>query len=178
MRVIDLSEDKKYVFFPWAYLISSPCYRMLFFRYMFLIATGVYAYKGFKLSRVASLIMTMIGFAFVSLITYCGYEPRVLNHDWMATNLISSMLIIPFVIHVLQDLKIRFLPLEIVGRASYHIFCVQMVYYAGYYTIIQDKTATWYTHFLAGVIISIGIGVFFYYIDRPIQNLIRRVIRG
>lgn len=160
----------------WAYWIPSNSYRVLMFRYLFLIAAGVYAYKGYKLSRGASVIMTMIGCGFITLVTYLGYEPKILNIDWMTTNLVSSLLIVPSMIFVLQQLKIQFLPLEILGRASYHIFLVQMIYYAGYYTIIQEKTSTWQAHLVAGIIISLGLGVLFYYIDKPIQKLIRKAL--
>lgn len=165
-----------YEILSWAYCIPSNSYRVLMFRYLFLIAVGVYAYKGYKLSRFANVILTTIGFGYITLVAYLGYEPKILNVDWVATNLISSLLIVPFMVFVLQNIRIQFLPLEILGRASYHIFLVQMIYYAGYYTIIQEKSTTWIAHLIAGIVISLGLGVAFYYIDKPIQNLIRKTL--
>lgn len=163
----------------WAYGIPTGSYRLLMFRYVFLIASGVYAFKGYRLPVWLSILMTAVGIAFISAVTYFGYEPRIVNKDWATTNFISSMLIIPSMIAILQKSKnggVHLLPLEIIGQASYHIFLVQMVYYAGYYTVLQEKLSTWQDHLIAGVVISLATGVVFYYIDKPIQGWLGRLI--
>ena len=172
--LISFIANAVYEILIWAYEISTGSYRLLMFRYVFLVAAGVYTFKGYKISLWLSIMMTAIGAAFISSITYCGYEPSIVNKDWSNTNFISSMLIIPLMVWVLQNLKMRFLPLEIVGRASYHIFLAQMVYYLGYYS--QNWGATWQGHLITGVMISLLAGVVFYYTDKPIQDWIGRLI--
>ncbi len=168
-----------YEILVWAYGIPTGSFRLLVFRYVFLIAAGVHAYMGYRLSLGLGVLMTTSGAAFISGIVYFGYEPRILNKDWVKGNFISSMLIIPLMILLLQRSKeggVHLLPLEIIGKASYHIFLAQMVYYAGYYTVLQDRVSTWQGHLIAGIIISLTIGVVFYYIDKPIQDWLESLI--
>ena len=166
-----------YELLVWAYGIPTGSYRLLVFRYVFLIAAGVYAYKGYKLPIRLSLLMTVLGALFISSIVYFSYETKIVNKDGAAVNFIASMWIIPLMIWFLQNLKIRFLPLEIIGRASYHIFLVQMVYYSGYYMELQSQVPTWQGHMMLGVGICLVIGVAFYYGEKPVQNWIQQLIR-
>lgn len=163
-----------YELLVWAYGIPTGSYRLLMFRYVSLIAAGVFAFKGYRIPTLLSILMTATGIVFISAVTYFGYEPRIVNKDWATTNFISSMLIIPMMIWVLQNLKtgrvLYLMPLEVFGRASYHIFLVQMMYYLGYYQVLQDRVSSWQVHLIAGIIISLTIGVVFYYIDKPIQD--------
>lgn len=163
----------------WAYGIPTGSYRLLMFRYVFLVAAGVFAFKGLRLPTLLSILMTTMGIAFITAVTYFGYEPRIVNKDWATTNFISSMIIIPMMIWLLQKSKnggVHLLPLEVFGRASYHIFLVQMMYYLGYYQVLQDRVSTWQGHLIAGIIISLTIGVVFYYIDKPIQDWLGSLI--
>ena len=166
-----------YELLVWAYGIPTGSYRLLVFRYIFLIAAGVCAYKGYKLPIWLSLLMTVLGALFISSIIYFGYEPKMVNKDWATVDFIASMWIIPLMIWLLQNAKIRFLPLEIIGKASYHIFLVQMVYYSGYYTELQGKVSTRQGHMILGVGICLAIGVSFYYVEQPIQNWLQQLIR-
>ena len=165
-----------YELLAWAYKMNIECYRFLVFRYIFLIAAGVYAFHGYKLKLFIGLAMTVIGAAFISAVTYLGYEPRIVNGPWATTNFISSMLIIPIMIWILPNLRIRFLPLEIIGRASYHIFLVQMMYYRGYYEKLQNRFLTWQGHLIAGIVICLTLGVAFYYIEKPLQDWVQRLL--
>ena len=163
-----------YELLAWAYTMNTDCFRFLAFRYVFVLAAGVYTFKQYKLCPFLSALMMAGGGAFIAAITYLGYETKILNASWATTNVISSLWIVPLTIWILREKKMRFLPLEIIGRASYHIFLVQMVYYRGYYTLLSDKVSTWQMHFLLGVLISLAIGIVFYYIEKPLQDQISR----
>ena len=161
----------------WAYQIPTPSYRLLVFRYVFVIAAGIFTLKEYKLPKWLAVLMTIVGAVFIALVVYYEYEPKIVNKDWATTNFISSMLIIPLMIFVLQNVKLRFVPLEIIGQASYHIFLVQMMYYRGYYSVLQEKTSTWQEHLVLGVAICLAIGIVFYYTERPIQKWLQEFIR-
>ncbi len=169
-----------YELLAWAYGMNTSCYRLLVFRYVFLVAAGVYAYKGYKISIWLSVIMMVIGATFISIVVYFEYETKIVNKDWATTGFLSSMLIVPIMIFVLRNLKnggkIYILPFEIIGRASYHIFLVQMVYYSGYYSILQNKIPSWQWHLTLGIIISLVVGVVLYYLEKPLQNKIQNLL--
>ena len=131
--VICLALNALYELLAWAYNMNTDCYRLLPFRYIFLVAIGVYALKGYRLKLSVAIIMTAVGALFITMIAYMGYETKIINKSWSSTSFIASMFIAPVMIWVLQKVKIRFKPLEVVGKASYHIFLVQMVYYLGYF---------------------------------------------
>ncbi len=166
-----------YELLAWAYVMNSSCYRLLSFRYVFLIAVGVYAFKGFKFSLWISLLMTSIGAFFITIVIYFKYEPRIINKDWASTNFLSSMLIIPLMVFILQNAKFRFKPLEIIGQCSYHIFLVQMMYYLGYSSLLKSKISSWQVHLIIGSVICLGIGIAFYYAEKPLQNQIQCFIK-
>ena len=124
--------------------------------------------------------MTVVGIAFIVSVVYFNYTPRIVNSDWSTTNFISALLIVPLMIWILgrfiNNRVIILLPFEIIGRASYHIFLVQMVYYLWYYYELKIYVSTWYLHLILGVVICLVLGVIWYYIDKPIQNWISSFI--
>ena len=172
--VICLIMNAVYELAAWAYGMNPECYRLLVFRYTFVIAAGVFSYKKHRLGTISSIIMTITGAVFIIIIGRMNYVPRILNRDWATTNFISSMLIVPAMVRILQDVRIHFAPLEIIGRASYHIFLAQMVYYAGYYNLLKERFGSWQGHLAAGMAICVAAGMAFYYIDKPVQDWIIR----
>ena len=176
--IICMAMNAVYELLAWAYGMNGGCYRHLVFRYTFVIAVGVFTYKKYKISMSWSAIMTIIGALFIIIVGRLNFVPRILNNDWATTNFISSLLIAPAMVWILQNVRIHFAPLEIFGRASYHIFLVQMVYYAGYYKVLQEKIGSWQMHLAAGIVVCLMVGTVFYNIDKPVQEwVVRRIDR-
>lgn len=72
---------------------------------------------------------------------------------------------IPF-LYLIKYAKFRFQPLEIVGRASYHIFLVQMVLYRNICISYIYEIITKRYHQLFVILgISIILGVLFYFVE-------------
>lgn len=159
-----------YEFLKWSYEMSEECYRLLIFRYIFVIAIGVYAYK-YALGRMTSIIMVIIGAIFIGLTCYGIYNPRIITF-WTSTCFISSMWIAPFIIYLIRNVNIKLLPIEILGRASYNIFLVQMVYYYAYRKVLAPLIDVWYLELIVGVSICIILGILFYLIESPITRKI------
>ena len=172
--IICLAINAVYEVLAWAYGMDGGCYRLLVFRYTFVLAVGVFTFKEYKINMSWSAIMTIIGALFIISLGRMNFVPTILNKDWATTNFVSSLLIVPAMIWILQNVRIRFTPLEIFGRASYHIFLAQMVYYAGYYTILQEKIRSWQLHLLAGMAVCLAVGVAFYCVDKPVQEWVNR----
>ena len=174
---IALIINAAYEFLKWAYGMNADCHRLLIFRYTFLIAVGVFIFKGGRLKPIKGTILTATGFLFITMTTYWGYEPKILTF-WTSTCFLAAMWIVYGMVLLLQHVKIRFLPLEVMGRASYHIFLVQMGYYLGYYKLIGEQIPNRIGHMAVGVLISITVGILFYYATEPLLRLISRRIAG
>ena len=166
-----------YEVLAWSYGMNTDCYRLLAFRYVFVVAAGIYAFKKFKMNLLWSILITAAGAVFISALVYTDYQPKIINADWAGTNCIASMLVIPLMIWLLKYGNLRFVPLEIIGKASYHIFLVQMAYYAGYYPILSDKLGKGPVLLLIGMAICLIIGIAFYLIDQPVQKAINKLYK-
>lgn len=164
-----------YEILTWAYEMNIECYRLLMFRYIFLIAVGVYAFHGYKINMIISILLMLIGTAFIIAITYMDYETHILNKYWATTNFLASMIIVPFIVWVLERKKqIHIFPLEVIGRASYHIFLVQMVYYLGYYNILINQFTKLSQQLLIGIVICVICGVLFYSFEIKLRDFMRK----
>lgn len=158
-----------------AYMVSENCYRLLVFRYILLIAVGCYMTSGmFKIRKGLSIICCLIGFGFIYAVQYMGYQPQILIY-WTARSFLACLWIISIVIILitkLQNLRIRLL--EVLGKASYNIFLVQMLYYNGR-EIEKKLIPNRCELFVIGIIACLMLGVIFYYIETPIT---KKIIKG
>ena len=176
--IICMAFNAVYELLAWAYGLNPESYRLLVFRYTFVIAAGVFASKKYKIGRACSVLMTLTGAAFIIAIGRMNYAPRILNREWATTNFLSSMLIVPAMVWVLQEVRMCFAPLEVLGRASYHIFLAQMIYYGGYYSILKEKIGSRPGLLAAGMALCVAAGVLFYYVEKPVQDRVIRRIAG
>lgn len=157
----------------WAYLMNEETYRLLLFRYLLLIAVGCYiASDNFKMVNKASIIVTIIGVFYIYCYSYLQYTFPIITY-WTGTSFIACFYIIPLSMFGIDKLKnIRFKPVEIIGKASYHIFLVQMVWYY----LAHERIASWniYWALVINLVICIGVGITFYLIETPLNELINR----
>lgn len=112
--------------------LPSTTYRLLLFRYLFLIGLGIYAAKA-KKSRTEDFVAFGL-FCFGALCIGGNLlHPNHWFHGWEST----SMLCVPFAYGIFYALfhhpvlkNMRAFAFTICGRASYHIFLTQMLFYA------------------------------------------------
>lgn len=105
-------------------------YRLWIFRYTFLIGLGIYfsMSKGRKKDDIIAAILLTIGAVFITINSYI--RPFSLFQAWKTT----SMLCVPFAYGLVYFLKkafgnISYRKAFIIGRASLHIYLVQMIFY-------------------------------------------------
>ncbi|MBR4173947.1 MAG: acyltransferase [Lachnospiraceae bacterium] len=176
-----LGANAVYELLRWSYGMGDECYRLLMFRYILLLGVGVCTYRGYRFKPLPALVITFVGIFFIAATAYLGYVPRIIT-SWTSTCFISVMWIIPLISWMIQNLKGGFLPLEVLGRASYHIFLVQMVYYLGYYEKVKGLVSEHFAsgdtvHLILGMIISILVGVSFYYLEKPLSGRLVRLLK-
>ncbi len=158
----------------WSYLMNLECYRLLVFRYVFVIAAGIYASE-YDMSVLQSIVMTVIGGVFIGLTRYEIYTPRIITF-WTGTSFIAVMWIVPITIWIIRKIRFRFPPLEGFGKASYNIFLVQMVYYRSYRVKLIPRIKPWKLELLVGMLICLVVGYVFYRIESVITKNIEKIL--
>ena len=161
-----------YEILAWSYVLPYGSYRLICLRYIFLVSVGVYSYYDGNISFKQGFAVTLIGAAFIWMITYYGYTPIILDNGWETTNCICGLVVAPTMIWYLQNVKAEFAPLELIGKASYNIFFVQMVYYSCYDIFIMERFSSWKVQLPLSMIICITIGILFYIIETPITSFV------
>ena len=104
---IYLAINAVYELLQWSYGINDESYRLIFFRYIFLISTGIYAVNN-KFSFLKSIIMTTLGGLFIALLVYGHYETRIINQSWAVTSFLAVMWIIPSCVFLIQKYRYTF----------------------------------------------------------------------
>lgn len=116
--------------------VDEYYYRLCIGRYILLIAFGCYLYlnpqKNWKKYQLVFMFMT--GLAYIVAVFVFGYEP-VLFEYWTPTAMPIAFYIFPIVVFLFHNFYHSRIPgvigdgLAYIGKSSYHIFLVQMVYY-------------------------------------------------
>lgn len=176
---ICLALNVAYEVFARVYMLNGPCYRLLSFRYILLIAYGSYLYQkqGNHLGKINWLLF-FAGITFIVATDYLGYEP-VTVHYWKRTCVYAILFFLPVFSFAMDHLKnIRFGPLELLGNASYHIFFVQMIYYH----YLSERIGAYLPgrgwHVLFNIFICCMVGVGFYYIETPVSKLLMKKLNA
>ena len=155
-----------------AYNMNLDCYRLLVFRYTLVIAYGCYYAMGkYKRHKLLSVVSFCVGVSYILITRYVGVVPPITNY-WTATCMWACLYLIPFIGPVIVNgSSNRFF--EQLGKASFDIFLVQMVYYTRpvldfVYKYVQNRAL----QLIANLVICISLGVAFYYIETPITKAV------
>lgn len=160
-------------------MVNGKCYRLLSFRYLFLIAFGcyLYEYKGNKLKN-KNWILFLSGIGFIIATDYLGYEPLTVTY-WERTCVYAVLYFLPLFSFAMahgKNLRCRFL--EMLGQASYHVFFVQMLYY-NYW---ENRVGTWMPnrafHLLVNILICVSVGIAYYYFETPVSRYVMKKLEN
>lgn len=151
--------------------MDKEYYRLSVGRYILLIAFGCYLYlhPEHRVKRYQMWAMFLAGLAYI--VAVFGFERElILFGYWKTTAMPVAFYIFPIVILLFRKFYHSTIPgvlgrlLTWIGKASYHIFLVQMVYYhfdlGG--AIMQ---AAWYIAVPFNVLVSVPVGLAFYELD-------------
>lgn len=163
-----------------SYGIPVGVYRILLFRYIFLMAFGCYMYVGKsrpkKWMAVSSMIM---GALWLIALHYLKYKPRVL-YFWGGVSLLAALWIIPYVWFLLKTpklQKIKCKPIEFCGKASYNIFLTQMVFYYTLSDAVYKHITNRVLQLLICLSVNVIIGLVFYLVENKVTKLVIDKIR-
>lgn len=171
--ILCLSADILYACMKWAYGMNYDCWRNLVFRYIFIISAGVFAYYC-NLRKRDSVLMMLIGLGYIFLLHFGLIKREVIMQwfDWPTTSCLADMWIVPLLVWTVNNLKLRFIPLEILGRSSYEIFLMQMVFYTAYNDIVGDKVQGRLAHIVLNIVICCSLGLIFHLVNTKITKTV------
>lgn len=161
-----------YALLPKPYGMSYGCFRLLLFRYILVIAFGCYLYlRKNQIKKIWGILSFVCGTVFLIALCYLGYTPKLIIF-WPRTSYAACLYIMPIIAILLNRCKRGFKPLEIIGKASFNILLTQMVYYMYFAKYIYAAVDNKLIELLAGIGISLVIGVIFYYAEAPVTKFI------
>lgn len=159
-----------------AYGMNDYEYRLLVFRYVFIIAAGCYIALGNwqKISKgkqiVLSVICVVIGVGFSYLFSYTNYVPKVITY-WKTTSFLACLYLVPIFCVLLTKVRLGFKPLELIGKAAFNIMLVQKIYFIFLqktYEIIPNVGV----HLFISILNCVTVGVIFYIFESKLTKYI------
>ncbi len=156
-----------------AYRMNYACYSQLIFRYTFLIAFGVFMYVNKRpVKKTYYAVGFTIGLVFLICHHYLGFDPLIFPM-WSSTSCIAALYAIPFLAFCVNKLgSLRIPPLEAIGKSSYNIFLIQMVYFEYFEKYLAALVTNGFLLMLVNIAICLMSGFIFYHIDSKITNRI------
>lgn len=157
--------------------MNESVYRIVALRYLFIFSFGIFValYDIEKRHFIYLSALSIVGGGF-AVITHMGlYNPCIFS-CWTSTCMLSSWWILPFVISFLKIRIPRFSCLEVIGKASYNVYLVQMIFFNSVY-LIYNRIESQLLELIICVLICILLGIIFYYMENPITNQIIRIIK-
>ena len=154
------------------YKIPNSIYRNLLLRHMMTLSFGAYYSLGlYKRNKILNLLSAITGISYIILHSYYGYTPYFFNRGWADVCFMSCMFYIPVIAFFLQKEKMSFPILELIGKASYHIYLTQMFYYnfakKDLFLSYIDNPYLWC---LFSLIIIVAVGLSFYQIETILKK--------
>ena len=157
----------------WQYYFKIPrsVYRLLIFRHIMTICFGIYLALGlYKKNRVLNLISLVIGFIYIVAHSYYKWTPVIFNNGWADVNFVACLFYIPIIAYFIKKENLHCRPLETIGKASFHIYLTQMVYYNFMKKDIFIRIlGSQYLWCFISVIICVSVGLLFYFLENRIR---------
>ena len=149
--------------------MSGGAYRLIVLRYIFAIALGCYFSMGkFKIKKWMGVTSFIFGAVFIYAVCYAGFKPTFFFR-WSRTSMLAVFYIAPIAYLLIKKCTWECKPLALMGKASYNIFFVQMVYFHLANKIYDGVDGTFFP-MLVSYAICIVVGLLFYKIETPITK--------
>ena len=149
--------------------MQGSVYRLLALRYIFVVATGCYIYLYGKTVKYRSWVISgIVGALYIWLVNYSGYTPKIFTF-WKATTMLSTFFIAPIFAEFI-DKKINFAPLEVIGRACYHIFLAQIIVYNYIAPYIYKAVESKALEYVLCVGMGLALGLLYYFLYEKIKK--------
>lgn len=161
-----------------AYHLDARIYRVLFFRYLFITALGIYMYetRDKKIGNRVLVEMLAVGVIYVLLPSCLGWEYRVFTYSpWNKTGMMSAFYVFPIIYIIMCAFSgaradgVFKRTAALTGRASYHIMYTQLMYFNARSfadkNIIDIKSLPHAAEYAINIVVPVALGILFYYAD-------------
>lgn len=159
-----------------AYAMGNSCYRLLIFRYLLLIAMGVYVNVfGFNIKRSIEISALFLSTVYIYIVSILQVDPIVINKVWAGTSYAVAPYLVPIIsLFIIKGSGFKLSILEMIGKASYDIFLVQMVYFVTGVSFINRVLSNLYIRNTINIVICVIGGLMFYCVDSKLTGKITR----
>lgn len=167
-----------YEFLQRIYSLNEACYRLLIFRYIYLIAFGcyLYLYQNTSIKKIWLFISLLMGGGFIVLVSYTNYIPKIIIY-WTRTSFLAGLYITPIAYILLKiRSKIRIPFLELLGKASFNIFLIQMIYYLYLDKYIYNLVSSVLVRLIINISTCCILGIIFFYLEDPITKKLTTIV--
>ena len=164
-----------YAYFPG---MPSSIYRLLFLRYLFAVTLGVWLATRKSQSNILLWIGSLLSVVYIYSVHYASLIPPF-QADWQSQNTPSFFYPLLLVILALkflpQTLQLRFQRVTVIGKASYHIFLTQMVYFTTVAGSISKRIGSTPMSAIINIVLCLVFGTVFYYCEKIFKSRFLKV---
>ena len=151
--------------------VTEPFYRLIIFRYIFLIAFGCYCFinKDKKLP-LRIYLYSLAGMLFIYAVTYRSISIPLFPW-WTRTTVIATLYILPIFKFItdLHPVNLH-IPFDVIGKISYEILFVQMLYYKFFCKYVYAITANPVISLPISIVLCIIFGYIFHLVSQPLTQ--------
>lgn len=156
-------------------------YRICALRYVFILGFGCFLYVRQQANIVGRkhwyYLAGLVGLAYLIVFKYTSVEPIIIPKGWISTSVIGVLFIVPAMLYLMTPNKLHCAPIELLGKASFNIFLVQMCYYWGLAHSVYRWFPRAWMQLLASLVICCACGILFYKIESPFTQKMVIAIR-
>lgn len=151
--------------------------RLLIIRYLVLILGGIFIFDKYKEKQIKNkwiyIICAILGAAYIITVGYFDFTPKILFTDWATTAMPTALYLVPVIMLVLfkfgeKEVKPIF---TILGKASYHIFLMQILYFG--IVIHRINITKPSVNFIIAALFSVPLGLIMYFAENQITKIIK-----
>lgn len=155
--------------------MSPELYRICAFRYLFVLSFGCFLFyqtkdKIYK-NRIWYCLIGLVGVGYIITFNYTSIKPMI-THFWTVTSVFAVLYLVPIMMLLIGRTEWHNDFLELIGKASYNICLVQMVFFLVGDSIVYRVVQNTPLRVMINCVICCIIGVIFYQIESPITKRI------
>lgn len=149
--------------------MTGDTFRLIVLRYIFAMALGCYFSMGkFKIKKWMGVLSFVFGAVWIYAVCYGGYKP-LFFFRWSRTSMLAVFYIAPITYLLIKKCTWECKPLALIGKASYNVFFVQMVFFHMANRIFGGVEGS-FLPMLGTYAFCIIVGLLFYKIETPITK--------
>ncbi len=154
--------------------VSVSLYRLLYVRYMFAVAIGVFIAKYGLQSSVSFL--SLFSIAYITMVSYFDINIMFIYPAWRfhhAPAYFYTALIFIISYNLYPYFKRMRMSLNYIGRSSYHIFLFQMFYFWIISASLLDIVQNIFVWLILNIFICISIGCLYFKVEQLITSSVK-----